>query len=79
MFTVNVQKECGCFKRSDLQNNQTFEEKDSALITAINMRDKMNDEFCGKHEFSVKEDGETFSILVEEPSKGGCCGGGHCS
>jgi len=79
MFKVTVNKECGCFKKSNLKNNQIFTTKDAALIEAMEMAKEMNDKFCQKHEFVVKEDGEKISILVDERQiHSGCCGGGHC-
>ena len=80
MYTVNVDKECGCFSRSGLQNNASFSSNDDALMNANSMVKQMNENFCGKHNFSLKEDGKTFqiSMIAPEPS-GGCCGGGHCS
>jgi xylose isomerase len=82
MFTITLDKECGCFKRSDLTNNQSFESKDDALIEAKRMEGVMNDTFCQKHTFSLREEGDTFALsLANRPrqSSGGCCGGGHCS
>jgi len=79
MYTINVDKECGCFRRSDLENNQTFTSNDDALSTANTMVNLMNEKFCGKHEFSLKEDGNTFQISMQAPTPtSGCCGGGHC-
>ncbi len=81
MFTINVARECGCFKRSPYENNKQFENKDDALIEAMNMQNHMNEKFCGKHVFETAEDGNTFTINVGEKQQasGGCCGGGHCS
>jgi len=80
MYTINVDKECGCFRRSELENNVSFSSNDDALITANGMVNEMNEKFCGKHEFSLKEDGNTFQISMQAPApSGGCCGGGHCS
>ena len=80
MYTVNVDKECGCFKRSGFENNVSFDSNDDALIKANSMVTHMNDKFCGKHGFSLKEDGNTFQISMQAPApSGGCCGGGHCS
>jgi len=80
MFKITVNKECGCFRKSDLKNNQIFTTKDAALIEAIEMAKDMNETFCQKHEFIVKEDGNNIAILVDErQASGGCCGGGHCS
>ncbi len=81
MFTINIEKACGCFKKSAFENNQSFESKDDALIEAMAMVKTMNEEWCQKHEFLFSEDGEQFQIAVSPRSKAhsGCCGGGHCS
>ncbi len=81
MFTVNIEKECGCFEKSDFQNNKKFQNKDDALIEAMKMVKIMNDEWCQKHAFTFSEDGQNFQIAVDERAKAhsGCCGGGHCS
>jgi len=52
MFKIIVEKECGCFKKSDMQNNLEFASKDEALLKTLDMRDTMNDGFCGKHNFT---------------------------
>ncbi len=85
MFTINIDKECGCFKRSMYENNQNFHSKDSALIEAQSMVRTTNEDFCQKHEFTLSENGENFSIAMnprpqaEGEKSGECCGGGHCS
>jgi len=80
MFTINIDKECGCFKRSAYDNNMNFDNKDDALIQAQTMINHMNEKFCGKHGFTLSENGETFNIAMGQPIKeSGCCGGGHCS
>ncbi len=33
MFTITIEKECGCFKKSDFENNRSFENKDAAAGT----------------------------------------------
>jgi len=82
MFTIHIEKECGCFKKSSYENNMTFDNKDDALTQAKLMESHMNQKFCQKHMFYTEEKGDTFTIHVEEKpqeSTGGCCGGGHCS
>jgi len=79
MFTVTIEKECGCFRKSGIENNQKFDNKDDALIKAMNLSKEMNQEFCQKHEFNVVESGDSIVIKVDESVKSGCCGGGHCS
>jgi hypothetical protein len=82
MYTINVDKECGCFRKSGLANNASFESNDDALMEANSMLSHMNDKFCGKHGFELAEDGNTFQITMGAPvaaASSGCCGGGHCS
>ena len=35
MFKIVVEKECGCFKKSDMQNNISMESKDDALLKTL--------------------------------------------
>jgi len=82
MYTITVDKECGCFKKSAYENNMGFESKDDALIQAGLMQSHMNTKFCGKHGFTLSENGDNFLIAMDgaEPAaQSGCCGGGHCS
>lgn len=76
MHTVIVEKECGCFRRSDLTNNLQIDNKDDALSKAMDMSNTMNEEFCGKHDFQVVEDSNNFVIKFKEQASSGCCGGG---
>jgi len=81
MSTISIAQECGCFKRSPLENNVTFDNKDDAMMKAQGMLSHMNEEFCGKHRFELSENGDDFAIDMKAPqaASGGCCGGGHCS
>ncbi len=84
MVTIEMQKECGCFKKSNYENLTRFETKEDAMSQARLMENYMNREFCKKHFFTAKEHGDKITIEVQmrpqEDSKNeGCCGGGHCS
>lgn len=78
MYTISVEKECGCFKRSALENNIAMENKDDAMMRSIDMVNQMNGEFCGKHKFKLIEAGSSFVIAMNDSTSHGCCGGG-CS
>jgi len=81
MHKIIIEKECGCFRRSDLENNIELNSKDDALIKALRMKDKMNQEFCRKHDFQVAEKDSNFIISFAEQRKeeSSCCGTGCCS
>lgn len=81
MSTITIVQECGCFKKSDLENNASFQSKDDAMVKAQEMLNHMNTQFCGKHGFELSENGHDFSISMKAPqaAASGCCGGGHCS
>lgn len=64
MFKIIVDRECGCFKRSDMNNNVEFDSKEDALTTALEMVSTMNDDFCAKHKFTLEEVAETFMIKM---------------
>ncbi|MGA1933617.1 hypothetical protein ACH5BF_13045 [Arcobacter sp. YIC-464] len=79
MYKIIVANQCGCFKRSDLKNNLTFQSKDDALLKAIEMKNHMNKEFCNKHEFEVQEMYNNFVISFYSDARDNCCGNGCCS
>lgn len=76
MHKILIENECGCFRRSDLENNMEIANKDDAMIQALSMTNQMNDEFCGKHDFQVVENGVNFHIGFKQAAHSGCCGGG---
>jgi len=64
MFTVKMEKECGCFKRSGIENMKTFTNKDDAMMEAQEWAQEMNETFCKKHSFAVVEEGNDLIIKV---------------
>lgn len=64
MYNVIMEKQCGCFKRSGEEPVKSFDNKDDALIAANAWKDMMNDEYCGKHAFSVQESGDNLLIVM---------------
>ena len=81
MHKIIIENECGCFRRSDLENNLQIPSKDDALLKALNIKDQMNKEFCGKHDFQAYESGDNFVIRMMAPQStqsSGCCGTGCC-
>jgi len=62
---VNVEKMCGCLKKSGLTFPKEFSSKEEAEFEALRLANYMNDKFCKKHRFIVKENGDEFLIKVE--------------
>lgn len=65
MYKVKVEKECACFKRSGLPVISEYETEEEAKKEAQIMCEKMNSDFCHKHEFSLNESFGDFSILMK--------------
>lgn len=65
MFSVKVEKECGCFKRSGMESVKTFHTKDDAMTEAKAWAEEMNETFCQKHNFTIAEEGNELIIKVE--------------
>ena len=66
MYTVQMEKECGCFKKSEYSNNVAFETQKDAYQYATIVAEFMNEEFCTQHTFSAhKGDGDYFLIKVD--------------
>lgn len=60
-----MEKECGCFKKSEYSNNMTFETQQDAYKYANMVAEFMNEEFCGTHTFSAhRAEGSNFLIAV---------------
>lgn len=79
MYKIVIANQCGCLRRSELKNNIEIDSKDDALTKAIEMKNIMNDEFCGKHEFQVQEMDKNFVISFDTEPRSSCCGNGCCS
>lgn len=65
MHKVIIEKECGCVRRSNISLESSFTDKDDALIEAGELARKMNDDFCGKHQFAVRQEGDDFLISMQ--------------
>jgi len=65
MYKVIIERECGCVRRANMSCEYSYEDKDNALIEAGELARKMNDEFCGKHNFAVRQEGENFLITMQ--------------
>ena len=81
MYKVVIKDKCSCFNKSKLKAKSEFEDENSAYEFAIKINEKMNNEFCSKHQFQILKVFDTFNITF---SKGldkalKCCGSGCCN
>jgi hypothetical protein len=77
MYTVVMETECGCFKKSEFTNNNTFQTRQEAHKYANLIAEMMNEDFCGKHSFyAQRADGDKYVVRVtlgEVPIIGTSC------
>jgi hypothetical protein len=59
MISLKMEKQCGCFKRSSFDAEQSYNTKEEALKEAKNICVDMNSTFCQKHVFNfIEEDND---------------------
>ena len=63
MYTVEMQKECACFKKSEYSKSNTFQTQQEAYNYAKILTELMNEEFCSKHIFCAQK-GENNNFLI---------------
>ena len=64
MYTIEIEKECSCFKKSGFENNLTFETREDMINKARVMECRMNQEFCMKHFFEAVDYKDKIVIHV---------------
>lgn len=85
MYTVTIEHECACFKRSEYQSEQTFDTQRDAYNYANIVTELMNEDFCTRHQFVGQRTlDDNFVIQVfDNPNAGSSCGtesdAGSCS
>ncbi len=78
MNTVEVEFECGCFKRSEYEAKKTFDNQRDAYNYANILVELMNEEFCTKHLFVSQQTIEDNFVICtyDNPNAGSSCGTG---
>ena len=80
MFTIKIEKECECFKKSGFENNTTELLRSKALMKANQMCNMLNNKFGGNGKFIIEEEKRVFIIKEGKKKKRAthCCGDGCC-
>ena len=81
MYNVNIEHECGCFKKSEYKSHKSFDNQQDAYTYSNIVCELMNEEFCTKHLFFVQKTEEDHFLIrvVNNPNAGGSCSTGSCS
>jgi len=78
MYTVQMEHECGCFKKSEYASHKTFERQQDAYQYANIVIEFMSEEFCQSHLFFAEKTNESDFLIrvVDNPNAGSCSSGG---
>jgi hypothetical protein len=70
MYTIRIENECSCFKKSEFENNLVFEDKADAIMKAKILECRMSQEFCQTHYFEAEDLGDEIVIrTIENPTE----------
>lgn len=79
MYTVEIERQCGCFKRSDFEAEKSFDNQQDAYNYANIASEIMNEDFCSKHNFfAQRTENDGFVIRVADAGQGGGGCGSSC-
>ncbi len=65
MVTVKMAKMCGCAKRNNVKEIQTFDSMEDAMKEAQTLAEDMSETFCKKHNFSVVQNNPDELVVIE--------------
>lgn len=62
MYTIEIEKECSCFKKSGFEKTMTFESREDMYNKARVLECLMNQQFCMTHFFEAVDYGDKIII-----------------
>ena len=80
MYTVQMEQECACFKKSEYTGDKSFNTQQEAYHYTNVLIELMTEEFCTTHLFFPQKLGDYAYLIrvVENPNAGGSCSTGSC-
>lgn len=80
MYTVKMEHECACFKKSEYKSEKSFDNQQDASNYANILVEFMSEDFCTTHLFFPQKvsDNEFLIRVVENPNKASSCSTGSC-
>lgn len=80
MYTVQIEHECACFKKSEYEKEKSFTTQRDAYQYSNTLAEIMNEDFCTTHLFVSQKVGDNeFVIRVSNNPNAGSCGTGGAS
>jgi len=81
MYTVEMEHECKCFKKSEYAREKSFETQKDAYNYSNIVAEFMNEEFCTEHLFEAQRAGDNEFLIrvVNNPNSTSSCSTGSCS
>lgn len=64
MYSVEVKNACSCAIKRAIPDMQSFDTKDEAEEEANRLLQQMQDEFCKKHRFVLRNEYSNFVISI---------------
>lgn len=64
MYSVDIKNSCSCAIKRALPETQSFDSKEEAEYEAKRLLQQMQDEFCQKHRFELRNEFGNFSIYI---------------
>jgi nucleoid DNA-binding protein len=64
MYQVEIKNSCSCAVKRGLANVQEFDTKAEAEEEANNLLEMMQNEFCKKHRFELRNEFGNFNIYI---------------
>ena len=62
MYTIEIEKECSCIKKSGMEKSLTFDSREDMINKARVMECLMNQNFCMTHFFEAVDYGDKIVI-----------------
>jgi len=62
LYTIEIEKECSCIKKSGMEKNLTFDSREDMINKARVMECLMNQNFCMTHFFEAVDYGDKIVI-----------------
>ena len=64
MYSVEVKNSCSCAMKRAIAEHQSFDSKEKAEEEANRLLNQMQDEFCKKHRFELRNEFGSYNIYI---------------